>query len=63
MMMVDYEEIAQFLFCLLDDIDTASDMAKGDHEFYRKRVEYLHRRRFEVAETHGSTVMFKDRTP
>jgi hypothetical protein len=58
-MSVDYEKAARFLFDLLDDIDTASDMAKGDHDVYRRIVERLHRRRFEVADTDGYTVTFK----
>lgn len=53
-------EIALFLFGLLDDIDTASDEAKDNHEWYRKRVEHIHRRRFEVMETDGYTVKVKN---
>lgn len=53
------EEIAQFLFQLLDDIDTADDMAKADNAGYRKLVRKIQRRRFEVAETDGYTVTWK----
>lgn len=56
---VNYEQIAHFLFGLLDDIDTASDEAKDNHDYYRKRVEHLNRRRFEVAETDGFEVTFR----
>lgn len=54
------QDIAFFLFGLLDDIDTASDEAKDNHEWYRKRVEHIHRRRFEVMETDGYTVKVKN---
>lgn len=56
---VRLHEIAMFLFDILDDIDTASDEAKNNHEWYRKRVEHLHRKRFEVMETDGYTVKVK----
>jgi hypothetical protein len=50
---------AEFLFDLLDDIDTASDIAKGDDAAYRSMVERIQRRRFEVASTDGYAVTFK----
>jgi hypothetical protein len=50
---------ADFLFALLDDIDTTSDIAKGDDRAYREMVERIQRRRFEVADTDGYTVTFK----
>ena len=34
-----YHEVAQRLYALLDDIDTAGDIAKGDDALYRKIVE------------------------
>lgn len=49
-------ETAQFLWKLLDDIDTASDIAKGDDNYYRGMVERIQRRRFEVGSTDGYTV-------
>jgi hypothetical protein len=61
MLEIDWEDIARFLFDLLDDIDTASDIAKSDDKLYREYVEKLHRRRFEVADTDGYEVIFKDR--
>jgi hypothetical protein len=54
-----WKAIAQYLFYLLDDIDTASDIAKGNDKLYREYVESLHRRRFDVAETDGYSVSFK----
>ena len=51
-------EVAQFLWALLDDIDTASDRAKGDNAAYREIVERIQRRRFEVGSTDGYTVTF-----
>lgn len=54
---------AEFLFDLLDDIDTASDMAKGNDAVYRQMVERIQARRFEVAEVYdnGSKLRFKHR--
>jgi hypothetical protein len=57
---VDYEAAARFLFGLLDDIDTASNLAKIDDAAYRRIVERLHRRRFEVADTDGYNLVFKE---
>jgi hypothetical protein len=51
--------VADFLWMLLDEIDTASDIAKGDNELYRGIVERLQRRRFEVGSTDGYTVQFQ----
>lgn len=52
---------ADFLFALLDDIDTVSDAVKSDDGAYRKMVERIQRRRFEVATTDGYSVTFKER--
>jgi hypothetical protein len=49
---------AQFLWKLLDDIDTAGDIAKADDKAYREMVERIQRRRFEVGSTDGYTVTF-----
>lgn len=54
------EAAAQFLWKLLDDIDTVSDMAKGDDKAYRAAVERIQRRRFEVGSTDGYVVTFHD---
>ena len=56
--MSNMQEIAEFLFALLDDIDTASDVAKSDDARYRQMVEKIQRQRFEVASTDGHAVTF-----
>lgn len=56
----DYNKVAQFLYGLLDDIDTASDIAKADDSKYRRLVEHIQSRKREaVAECDGYTVTFK----
>lgn len=55
----DWLTIATFLFDLLDDTDTASDVAKGDDKLYRQMVEKIHHKRFWVAETDGYNLTFK----
>ncbi len=52
------EEIAQRLFALLDDCDTADDLAKGSNALYRHFVRRAHRARFKFATTDGYTVTF-----
>ena len=47
---------AKVLFGLLDDIDSASDQAKGNDKVYRRWVEAILKRRFEVATTDGYEV-------
>lgn len=44
-------EALRFLFGLLDDIDTVSDMVKGNDAVYRKRVEAIQKRRWETGIT------------
>ncbi len=56
--MESWEEAARFFYSLLDDIDTADDIAKSNDDFYRKRVRHIHNRRFEVATTDGYSVKF-----
>jgi hypothetical protein len=56
-------ETAEFLFKLLDDIDTVSDIVKGDDAAYREAVERIQRRRFEVASTDGYSVTFAAAPP
>lgn len=51
--------VADFLFKLLDDIDTLDDACRGDDKAFRARVREVQRRRFEVAQTDGYTVTFK----
>ena len=57
----EWREVALYLFYLLDDIDTASDIAKGNDKLYREYVDSLCRKRFEVADTDGYSVSFKKR--
>jgi hypothetical protein len=40
------EQIIQFLFELLDDIDSQSDACKENDKAYRRRVEQLQKERF-----------------
>lgn len=55
------EKTAQFLWSLLDDIDTVSDIAKSNDKVYRAAVERIQRRRFEVGSTDGYIVTFHSR--
>lgn len=52
---------ADFLFGLLDDIDTLDDACRSDDAAFRDAVRRVQRKRFEVAETDGYTVSFKAR--
>jgi len=45
------DEAIEFLFGLLDEIDTADDMAKGNCELYRKLVQRYQLRRWETGIT------------
>lgn len=56
---IDYKAHAEFLFQLLDDIDTAEDMAKANDKAFRNMVHKIHRKRFDVADTDGHSVTFK----
>jgi hypothetical protein len=51
-------EIISFLFDLIDDIDTQSDVCKGDHKAYRKRVEKLQLLRYETGITSDGYKLF-----
>ena len=53
-----YAEIAERLFALLDDCDTADDIAKGNDQLFRQLVRNAHRQRFKYATTDGYTVKF-----
>lgn len=44
----NYEEIIYKLWRIIDDIDTVSDIAKGNDSWYRHRVEELQRKRWDV---------------
>lgn len=56
--MADTEAAAQFLWKLLDDIDTLDDAARDDDVSFRKNCREIQRRRFEVGATDGYTVTF-----
>lgn len=57
----EWEAVAQYLFKLLDDIDTVDDMARDNDAGYRRMVRRIQHRRFEVAATDGYTVTFHPR--
>jgi hypothetical protein len=59
--MTDFRKTAEFLWDLLDDIDTASDIARSDDRGYRAMVEKIQRRRHEVAspDLAGRELIFK----
>ena len=45
------DEIIEYLWQIIDDIDTTSDMAREDNEVYRKRVERLQNKRWNTGIT------------
>ena len=53
-----WEEISRSLFTILDDIDAADDLAKGNESLYRNLVRRYHMDRFRFATTDGYTVTF-----
>lgn len=53
----------EFLWGLLDDIDTVGDMAKDNDKVYRTMVEKIHLKRQQVAESNGYKIFIKDRPP
>ncbi len=55
---LSFEDIAQKLFALLDDCDTADDIAKSDDAVFRSLVRQAHRKRFLYATTDGYAVTF-----
>ena len=56
----EMHEVAQYLYQLLDDIDTAGDMAKADDTLYRKIVERTQTKKGAVvAECDGYTVKLR----
>lgn len=54
----DLKYVSFYLWKLLDDIDTVDDIAKGDDQVYRHLVRNIQKRRFEVGDTDGYTVVF-----
>ena len=58
---LDWRKIAEWLYAVIDDIDTASDHAKGDNARYREVVEKLQRLRGEVGVSFdGQTVTWRN---
>lgn len=56
-----HKEMAEFLFGLLDDIDTVSDMVKGNDKAYRDAVEKLQARRYECGiSSDGHNLIFPE---
>jgi hypothetical protein len=56
---VDYKAVAEFLYDILDDIDSASDLAKGNSVIYENTVERLHKYKNEVGHSpDGQIVIF-----
>lgn len=51
---------AEFLFGLLDDIDTLDDACKNDDKAFREKVYKIQQRRYEVASTDGYEISWKD---
>ena len=52
-------DAAEPLWDLLDDIDTASDVAKADNAAYRRMVEKVQRERFKYADSDGYSLTWK----
>ena len=60
--LAEREHAAMKLWIILDDIDTTSDMAKGNDSAYRERVERLQKQRFEVFTSDGYDLFLPDGT-
>ena len=53
-----WQAIAMGLWALLDDIDTASDVAKADDQLYRSMVHQIHMQRYRFADSDGHGLLF-----
>lgn len=55
-----WEDIARALYSLLDDCDTADDIAKGDDQRFREIIRQKHKKRFRygIPDRHGISVFF-----
>jgi hypothetical protein len=51
--------LVEKLWDIIDDIDTASDMAKADDKWYRLRVESLQSKRFNYVTSDGYKLFIK----
>ena len=58
-----WRQRAEFLWVLLDDIDTADDLAKGNERLYRNLVRKYHAKRFEVAFSDGYSLEWLPSVP
>jgi len=57
------DEMIEFLWQIIDDIDTASDWAKSNDVAYRKAVEKIQKRRWETGiTTDGYTLTIPEET-
>ena len=56
--MTSWEEVARFLWDLLDDIDTLDDVCKSNDVWFRNAVRVRQLRRFEVSSSDGYEVVF-----
>ena len=55
------EQIIEFLWSLLDDVDTADDMAKGDDKVYRALARKAQAKRWETGiTTDGYSLTMED---
>jgi hypothetical protein len=59
----DWQAIAHALYGLLDDIDTAGDIAKDNDKLYRSLVRQAHQKRHLFAETDGYTLAWASALP
>lgn len=56
----ELHDVAQYLYKLLDDIDTVTDVAKSNDAHYRRLVEGIQKKKAAVVEScDGYTVVFK----
>lgn len=52
-LMGEWKDRAEKLWSIADDIDTMSDVAKGNDKLYRNLVHKAHVKRFEILESNG----------
>lgn len=57
--MTKYKKIAEKLWQSLDNIDTASDIAKNDDKMYRLLVEKEQKKRFKYADSDGHKLTWR----
>lgn len=59
----DWKSIAYALYGLLDDIDTAGDMAKDNDKLYRSLVKRAHEKRHQFAISDGYSLTWQTGLP